>query len=313
MCNRARASIKVLQVLGNSIRGLSMANWHLVLNAVCLPVMTWGCQLWFRNKGPKGLVNMLQQVQNKMVKIVTGSFHTAPRETLLQITCMLPMCHFLEKLTYTSALRLYRLPNESQLLKHLGPNWHDTGYGDTLTLLPVRVDWTVNSRILRPTVLEALAQRVPSWGPRVDVVAVSPWKIPNWVAHLTYMGVVHPHLRKAWIRDLTISCEGWNTLIIHTAACITPRVVAEPTVVSGAAAAYSVGNGPLNVHSWTIGSELTQFDADAYVIARTAETLAEYYTEEVSPPVNFFLLSNNALALQAVKNPRSTKAHAAAI
>jgi hypothetical protein len=90
-------------------------------------------------------------------------------------------------------------------------------------------------------------------------------------------------------------------MIIHTAACITPRVVEEPTVVGGAAAAYSVGNGPLNMHSWTIGSELMQFDTDAYVIARTAETLAEYYTEEVPPPVNFFLLSNNASALRRSK------------
>jgi hypothetical protein len=97
MCNRARTSIKVLQVLGNIICGLSMANWRLVLNAVCLPVMTWGCQLWFQQGGTKGLVKMLQQVQNKMVKVVTGSFHTAPRETLLQITHMLPMRHFLEK------------------------------------------------------------------------------------------------------------------------------------------------------------------------------------------------------------------------
>jgi hypothetical protein len=38
MCNRAWASLKALQVLGNSICGLSMANWRLVLNAVCLPV-----------------------------------------------------------------------------------------------------------------------------------------------------------------------------------------------------------------------------------------------------------------------------------
>jgi hypothetical protein len=102
-------------------------------------------------------------------------------------------------------------------------------------------------------------------------------------------------------------------MIIHTAACITTRVVCDLTEVGGAAASYSVGNGPLNVHSWTIGSELTQFDADAYAIARTAETLAEYYTEEVQPPVNFFLLSNNASALQAVKNPRSVKAHDAAL
>jgi hypothetical protein len=127
------------------------------------------------------------------------------------------------------------------------------------------------------------------------------------------MGVVHPHLQQAWIRDLTISCEGWNAMIIHMAACITQHVVSKPTVVRGAATTYSVGNGPLNVHSWTISSELTQFDADAFALAHSVETLAEYYTEEVQPPVNFFLLSNNASALQAVKNPRSTKAHAAAL
>jgi hypothetical protein len=325
MCNRAHASIKVLQVLGNSIHRLSMANWRLVLNAVCLPVMTWGCQLWYCQGGTKGLVKSLQQVQNEMVKVVTGSFHTAPRETLLQITRMLPMCHFLKKLTYTSTLRLYRLPCQSQLLQRLGPSWHPmdqvnllllvqrTGYGNHLTLLPEGVDQPVNSRILHPTVLEALTQRVPSWGPRVDIVAVCPWEVPNWVANLTYMGVVCPHTWKAWIRDLMISCEGWNTMIIHTAACITTCVVCDLTEVGGAAASYSVGNGPLNMHSWTIGSELTQFDADAFAIARTAETLAEYYTEEVIPPVNFFLLSNNTLALQVVKNPRSVKAHAVAL
>jgi hypothetical protein len=127
------------------------------------------------------------------------------------------------------------------------------------------------------------------------------------------MGVVRPHMQKAWIRDLTVSCEGWNAMIIHTAVCITSCVVAEPTVVGGASATYSVGNGPSNVHSWTIGSELTQFNADAFAIARAAETLAEYYTEEVQPPINFFLLSNNASALQAVKNPHSVKAHEAAL
>jgi hypothetical protein len=117
MCNRARASIKALQVLGNTIRGLSMANWRIVLNAVCLPVMTWGVQLWYRTGGAKGLIAMLQRVQNEMVKVVAGAFHTAPREALLELTRMLPMRHFVEKLTYTSALRLYRLPRASQLLR----------------------------------------------------------------------------------------------------------------------------------------------------------------------------------------------------
>jgi hypothetical protein len=63
-----------------------MANWRIVLNAVCLPVMTWGVQLWYHTGGAKGLIAMLQQVQNDMVKVVAGSFHTAPREALLELT-----------------------------------------------------------------------------------------------------------------------------------------------------------------------------------------------------------------------------------
>ena len=50
MCNRARASIKALQILGNSVHGISFAQWRLVFNAVCLPVLTYGCQLWYTRK-----------------------------------------------------------------------------------------------------------------------------------------------------------------------------------------------------------------------------------------------------------------------
>jgi hypothetical protein len=67
MCNWARALIKALQVLGNTVRDLSMANWRLVLNAVCLPVLTYGSQLWFLTGAAKGLTNMVQWVQNDMV------------------------------------------------------------------------------------------------------------------------------------------------------------------------------------------------------------------------------------------------------
>jgi hypothetical protein len=95
----------------SSIRGLSMANWRLVLNTVCLPVLAYGSQIWFLSGASKTLVNMLQRVQNDMVKQVTGAFRTAPREALLQFTRMVPMRHYIEKLMYTSALRLYRLPH----------------------------------------------------------------------------------------------------------------------------------------------------------------------------------------------------------
>ena len=65
--------------------------------------------------------------------------------------------------------------------------------------------------------------------------------------------------------------------------------------------------------AWTIGSELTQFDADAAAIAKAVEVMSAYYTHERAPPANIFLFSNNASAIQAVKNPRSRKAHTYAL
>jgi hypothetical protein len=56
--------------------------------------------------------------------------------------------------------------------------------------------------------LEALAQKVPSEGPRVNVVAIAPWEVPNWVEHVSYMGVESPFIWKAWIRNLTEAVKG---------------------------------------------------------------------------------------------------------
>ena len=90
MCNRARVSLKALQLLGNSVRGLSAANWRLVYNAVCLPVLTYGCQLWFTGQ-QKMLVKKLQVVQNEGVKIIAGAFRTAPRDALHEHLRVFPM------------------------------------------------------------------------------------------------------------------------------------------------------------------------------------------------------------------------------
>ena len=65
--------------------------------------------------------------------------------------------------------------------------------------------------------------------------------------------------------------------------------------------------------TWTISSELTQFDADVAAIAKAVEVMATYYTHERAPLANIFLFSNNSSTIQAVKNPRSQKANAYAL
>ena len=124
-------------------------------------------------------------------------------------------------------------------------------------------------------------------------------------AHVTYMGVVAPYIRKAWIRDLTVSYDGLSMMLIHTAAKLVTRTFKEPTVVGGAAATFSVGGSAWTDSAWTIGSELTQFDADAVAIAKAVEVMVSYYTHKRAPPANIFLFSNNSRAIQVVKNPRT--------
>jgi hypothetical protein len=312
MCNWAHALIKALQVLGNTIRSLSMANWCIVLNAICLPVMTWGVQLWYCTRGAKGLITMLQHVQNDMVKVVAGSFHTAPCEALLEHMRMLPMRHFVEKLTYTSALQLYRLPWASQLLRHLGPEWYVPGHSDFPSVV-TRSHAVCGQQNQCPTVLEALALKVPSDGPRVDHAAIGPWEVPNWVARTRYMGVVAPYVRQAWTQDLMAVCKGMSIMISHTAAAVVSRRCGDLSVVGGAAATFSVGGSRPTVLAWSAGGNLTQFDADAYALARMAEEITYTYTDKVPPLDNIFILSNLASTLQAVQNPWSIKAHSSAL
>ena len=314
MCNRARASIKALQVLGNTICGLSMANWWLVLNAVCLPVLAWGCQLWYLTGAAKTLIDMLQRVQNEMVKVVTGSFHTAPRGPLLHFTCMLPMAHYIEKLTYTSVLWLYRLPRASQLLRRLGPDWYVAGHGD-FPLVVTRPLVVHGRRNQCPTALEALATKVPSWGPCVDVTWIGPWEVPNWVVKVQVMGVTTPSRRKEWIQDLTILCETLNMLLIHTAAKLATRQLDEEVVVGGAAAVFSAGGSPWTQSGWTISSELTQFDVDVAALAKAVEVFSDFSCSDgvPPPPTQSFLLSSSSSAILVVTNPRSTKAHSYAM
>jgi hypothetical protein len=64
-------------------------------------------------------------------------------------------------------------------------------------------------------------------------------------------------------------------MIIHLAAATLNREAEGLGVVGGA---------ETTSHNWVIGTDLTQFDADAYVLARAAEVMAQCYTAEVAPP-----------------------------
>ena len=311
MCNRAKASANALKLLGNTIRGLSMANWRLVLNAVCLPVLGYGCQLWYVQGRSKGLIKQTQKVQNQMVRMVAGAFRTAPCEPLTHITCMLPMEQYVEKLTHTSALRLYRLPRASQLLRRLGPDWYSPRPRDNALVVPDMPSRGKSKQ--RPTVLEALARRVPSHSPKVDWTVIAPWEIPNWAAQTSHWGVTNPAARVEWVQSLVDVGLHSGVEVYYTAAKVTGRDLegtGELIPVGGASVVSQRGSEDPRTWKWTMGSEAMQFDVNAFALAKAAEVLASTYVEGVAPPQVIYFFSADNLALQAIRNPRSTKAHA---
>ena len=130
MCNWAQASLRALSVCGNTERGLCLANWHLVYNAMCLPVLSYGCQLWWTSPKWKCLLNMLQVVQNEGVKVLMGAFWTTPHASLHAFAHVLPFHIFVDKLISCSVVCLYNQLCLSQLLRQLGSGWRQPLPGD---------------------------------------------------------------------------------------------------------------------------------------------------------------------------------------
>ena len=206
MCNRTRATLKTLQLLGNSLRGLDQARWRLAYNAICLPVLTYGCQLWYTGK-QVGLVKKLQVVQNDAVRLISGTFRTTPREPLHQLLNILPMDLRLNMIVQNSALRLYRVPKESQLLKRLGDAWHTPTPDDLPLPAPIR-----NSV---KTTLRYLADRVPANGPRIEAFPELPPGAPTWNGRVQVI-----HKQPDWDYDtitnaLTAACQKDSLINIY--------------------------------------------------------------------------------------------------
>ena len=82
--------------------------------------------------------------------------------------------------------------------------------------------------------------------------------------------------------------------------------------MGGAAATFINGEGEWPVRSWSLGRGLLQFNANAFTLARMAQALAHYYTDEVAPPQTLYICSLSTLTLLAVSNPKSQSVASAA-
>jgi hypothetical protein len=122
MTNRTRSTIRGVNLLGNSIRGLDFLNWWKVYNALVIPILTYGAQVWYTGVGQKGLVQCLQVTQNEGIHKITGTFHTSPLEPLYNMTGIPPISYVMTKLMHSYFIRLRAMPLHAKVQSVLTDN-----------------------------------------------------------------------------------------------------------------------------------------------------------------------------------------------
>ena len=305
MCNRARASLKSLQILGNSVRGLDFASWRLAYNAVCLPVLTYGLALW----APRALkkhYNQVEAVQNLAVRLISGSFRTAPLEPLHQILAILPIKTRSHMLLLNAALRFCRLPRESQVLKRLETAWEGwTSPTEQDLPLPVPVTWRTNFT----TTLTGLARQfIPESTVRVRPHATPPWGLPKWGNRLLLdPSTCRGNARLALTREIHSLSTAAHTLLLFAA---------EGTAIQGednnakqwhATAVVAYHQGPEVRHGERlIGTDM----AGDLIAARAIESaaamaqtiLVEWQANRRPIPDRVVIATNNAGSINCIAN-----------
>jgi Reverse transcriptase (RNA-dependent DNA polymerase) len=99
MANRTQSTVKALGVLGSSVRGISLMSWQKLFHALLLPVLTYGCTVWFTDVNQKSLTQILTVAQNEACRKMAGVFRTTP-SNLTELLVSIPpirfrLCHLL--------------------------------------------------------------------------------------------------------------------------------------------------------------------------------------------------------------------------
>ena len=122
--NRGINILNGLSCLGNTIHGLNQGGLSLLCHTCVIPVITYGCPLWFRPDGKK-LIQRLDKVKNKVLVGIAGVFHTALSSALGLLTHISPIKATVGKLTESAALHFFHLPHLSQISLRLSPYYSE--------------------------------------------------------------------------------------------------------------------------------------------------------------------------------------------
>ncbi|CAA7267573.1 unnamed protein product [Cyclocybe aegerita] len=120
---KAFTTVQAMRMLGNSTRGLSPKQRHLLYRSCVVPIATYGYRLWyFDGARNKGTMNQLKRMQRKAALWITGAFRTSPTGGLEALAGLIPVHLMLKKLATRAVHSPLRSMMGEGLLKRATPH-----------------------------------------------------------------------------------------------------------------------------------------------------------------------------------------------
>ncbi|CAA7267351.1 unnamed protein product [Cyclocybe aegerita] len=110
-----------MRMFGNSTRGLSPKQQHLLYRSCVVPIATYGYRLWyFDGTRNKGAMNQLKRMQQKAALWIMGAFRTSPTGGLEALTGLIPIHLMLKKLVTRTVYHVATLSDTHPIRSMMG-------------------------------------------------------------------------------------------------------------------------------------------------------------------------------------------------
>ncbi|KAF8669573.1 hypothetical protein AX14_006028 [Amanita brunnescens Koide BX004] len=205
--NRAFSTLRVLRMLGSSIRGLGTLQKRHAYQACALPVLTYGLPLWFAENGAgvKSRLTRINKVQSHACKWITGCFRTTPIGAREVIAGLPPLVTLLNTQLHGFRARIAALPPNHILCTAMTQKWTNPAYASiSRKTRPTHLPSDVPFRCLRTHYVQEQfehASNLQRPGQRVlDIYA-------DRITIDTHSPKKGTDSFKAWVRDLKQEIE----------------------------------------------------------------------------------------------------------
>jgi ribonuclease HI len=295
MAARATATIRAMGILGNTVRGMSHVQLRQLTLSTIIPVLTYGCQLWWGGKCAKTNTARLQTALNGALRLICRAFRTTSISALQHISHIPPLTHLIHKLCYSSSLRLHRLLPNSPVLQRITPSPPIIQISHQSS----NTTYTLHTPPSKLTPLQRIAQlsnatHIPSLNPIHD----PPW-IPEFSKHTQVSTILPPNKdqREQYeesLHDLFTTLQNQDDiLVIGTDGS---RHRCHGAKHTGAGVFITNGNNTISQHSYGVGRKSNTYDGESLALMAGMRLAFQFYLDH--PNINkIYFFSDNSSAL----------------